>query len=217
MKILVFGTELNSQLAAFYLKNDTCEEFEGFFVDDEYKTDDSLSGDPIYSLSEVLNQYDLNSIKVLAPLGPKKINHTRADVYNRLKALGFNFYSYVSTKATNFSSKIGENCFILEDNTLQPYTSIGDNVILWSGNHVGHHSKIKDNVMITSQVVVSGRCIIGENSYIGVNATLRDGITVGSSTFITMGSVVTSNTEPGYVYSGNPAEKKKIPSLKMKL
>ncbi len=63
--------------------------------------------------------------------------------------------SYVSSKATVFpGAPIGDNCFILEDNTIQPFTSIGNNVVLWSGNHIGHHSVIKDHVSFTSHVVL---------------------------------------------------------------
>ncbi|WP_245213936.1 hypothetical protein [Rhodoferax sp. AJA081-3] len=64
-------------------------------------------------------------------------------------------------------NEIGENCFILEDNTLQPFTKIGNNVILWSGNHIGHHGEIHDHVTFTSHVVMSGHCSIGPYSFLG--------------------------------------------------
>ena len=40
--------------------------------------------------------------------------------------------SYVSCQEPSFgaTSTIGENCFILEHNVLQPFTTIGDNVTL---------------------------------------------------------------------------------------
>jgi acyl-[acyl carrier protein]--UDP-N-acetylglucosamine O-acyltransferase len=68
---------------------------------------------------------------------------------------------------------IGENCFIFEDNTIQPFVRIEDNVILWSGNHIGHHSTIKSHNFISSHVVVSGQCTIEPNCFIGVNSTNR--------------------------------------------
>ena len=36
----------------------------------------------------------------------------------------------------NKSAKIGENCFIFENQTIQNNVVIGDNVILWSSNHI---------------------------------------------------------------------------------
>src|SRR5262249_44581290 len=97
--------------------------------------------------------------------------------------------------------------FILEDNTIQPFTRIGDNVVLWSGNHIGHHSTISDHVFVTSHVVVSGHCSIGPNCFLGVNATLRDGLTLAEGTLVAMGACLTHDTEAWGVYKGNPARK----------
>jgi acyl-[acyl carrier protein]--UDP-N-acetylglucosamine O-acyltransferase len=85
-----------------------------------------------------------------------KMNNMRKAVYEQGKEMGYEFISYVSSKATVCDNKIGDNCFILEDNTLQPFTEIGNNVVMWSGNHIGHHGKIEDHVFFTSHVVLSG-------------------------------------------------------------
>ena len=70
--------------------------------------------------------------------------------------------------------RCGDNCFILEDNTIQPYVDIGNDVVMWSGNHVGHHSKIKDHVTLSGHVVISGCCTIEEYSFLAPRSTVRD-------------------------------------------
>ena len=51
---------------------------------------------------------------------------------------GYQPASYISSNAFVWSNaKIGDHCFIFENNTVQPFVEIGDNVILWSGNHIG--------------------------------------------------------------------------------
>ena len=115
--------------------------------------------------------------------------------------------SYISSKATVCHNQIGDNCFILEDNTLQPFTKIGNNVVLWSGNHIGHHSVIEDHVMFTSHVVMSGHCKIEKYSTLGVNSTIRDGVTIAEGTFVAMGACIIKSTEPWSMYKGNPAVK----------
>jgi acetyltransferase-like isoleucine patch superfamily enzyme len=135
------------------------------------------------------------------------MNRLRAEIYAQIKAKGYEMISYVSSKATRFKNKIGDNCFILEDNTLQPFTDIGNNVIMWSGNHIGHHGIIKDHVMFTSHVVLSGHCIIEPYTFFGVNATIRDGLTIAEGTFVAMAACITKNTEPWGFYKGNPAVK----------
>ena len=56
-----------------------------------------------------------------------------------MKAAGYRLVSYVSSRCSYLSqTPPGDNCFILEDNTIQPFVTIGNNVTLWSGNHIGH-------------------------------------------------------------------------------
>ena len=45
---------------------------------------------------------------------------------------GYKLASYVSSKATLLNNRqFGENCFIFEDNTIQPFVKIGNNITLW--------------------------------------------------------------------------------------
>ena len=106
----------------------------------------------------------------------------------------------MSTKATVWSDlEHGDNCFILEDQTIQPRVKIGNNVMLWSGNHLGHGSVIGDHTYIASQVVISGNCVIGKRCFLGVNSTLKDFIEVGDDVFIGMDSSITKNMKSGSV------------------
>jgi len=144
------------------------------------------------------------------------MNKLREEVYFEIKSKGYRFISYISSKATLFDNPIGENCFILEDNTIQPFTTIGNNVVLWSGNHIGHHSEIKDHVSFTSHVVMSGHCVIERYCFLGVNSTLRDRIILAEGTLVAMGATITKSTAPWGVYVGNPGkllEKKKSTDL----
>lgn len=135
-----------------------------------------------------------------------KMNHNRRALYEEGKSRGYSFISYVSSKATVLTSHIGENCFILEDNTIQPFVRIGNNVVLWSGNHIGHHSTIHDHVFFTSHIVLSGHCIVEEHCFFGVNATVRDAVTIAEGTLVAMGAVITKSTKAWDVYLGNPAK-----------
>lgn len=115
-----------------------------------------------------------------------------------------------------YASEIGENTFILENNVIQPFVKIGNNCILWSGNHVGHHSVIGDHCFISSHVVISGSTSIGSNSFLGVNSTIGDNVMIGEKSLIGAGSVVTSDTEPGSVYSTCKSNLHKFKSDKIK-
>jgi sugar O-acyltransferase (sialic acid O-acetyltransferase NeuD family) len=145
------------------------------------------------------------------------MNRQREEVYLRIKALGYSMISYVSSKATVFPhAEIGENCFILEDNTIQPFTPIGNNVVLWSGNHIGHHGIIKDHVFFTSHVVLSGHCTVEPYCFFGVNATIRNALTIAEGSLISMSASVVKDTEPWGIYKGVPAKKARVSSKDLK-
>ncbi len=206
--VLIFGLNDLAEMVNYYLKNDSKYnskyEVVGFTVNNNFIAKlgkATFQGLPVIPF-ENLNEIYASQYKMIAPVTDNKL---RARIYKEAKEMGFKFISYVSEKCSNFSENIGENCFILEDNTIQPFSKIGNNVILWSGNHIGHHSSIDDNVFITSHVVISGHCNIKQGAYLGVNSTIRDGITIGENCIIGMGSLVTKSTEPNKTYVGSPA------------
>ena len=150
---------------------------------------------------------------MFAPMTAKNMNRLRESVYDEVTRKGYEFVSYISSKATVYDeSRIGKNCFILEDNTIQPFTSIGNNVVLWSGNHIGHHSNIGDHVFFTSQVVLSGHCNVANNCFFGVNSTIKDYSNIAEGTLVGMGACVTKNTQEWGVYVGNPAKLRDVKS-----
>lgn len=207
-KVIIFGIQDFAELAHYYLENDSQHDVVAFTVNEQYLPENRFfHGLPIVSFENIETIYPTTEYKFFAPLSPQKMNRLREDVYKKIKIKGYDLISYVSSKATLFNNTIGDNCFILENNTIQPFTSIGNNVVLWSGNHIGHHSIIKDHIMFTSHVVLSGHCIVENYCTLGVNATIRDGLTIAEGTFVAMSASIIKNTEPWGLYKGNPAIK----------
>jgi sugar O-acyltransferase (sialic acid O-acetyltransferase NeuD family) len=207
--VIIFGLQDFASLAHFYFTNDSSHEVVAFSVTQEYMpTEKTFEGLPVIPFEEVEKIFGPDSHSFFAPLSHRKMNRLREDIYNRIKAKGYTLISYVSSKATIFSgTSVGDNCFILEDNTIQPFVTIGNNVVLWSGNHIGHHSTIKDHVLFTSHVVLSGHCVVDPFCFFGVNATIRDGLHIAEGSLIAMSASVTRDTEPWGVYKGVPATK----------
>jgi sugar O-acyltransferase (sialic acid O-acetyltransferase NeuD family) len=212
-KVIIFGIHDFAELAYYYLINDSKHEIIAFSVNESYLPEEKYFHElPIIPFEHVEQVYSPKEFVFFAPMSPKKMNSLREMIYNQIKSKDYKMISYISAKATIFNNQIGDNCFILENNTLQPYSNIGNNVILWSGNHIGHHSVIKDHVFFSSQVVLSGHCVVEPYCFIGVNASIRDGITLAEGSFIAMATSITKNTEPWSVYSGNPSKKITISS-----
>ena len=213
--VVIFGILDTAELAWYYLTHDSEHKVVAFCVDKAYLKELEFHGLPVVAFEDVEKIYPPAEFKFFAPMTARKMNKNRERVYLEAKAKGYELISYVSSKATTFSNPIGDNCFILEDNTIQPFTTIGNNVVLWSGNHIGHHGQIKDHVFFTSHVVLSGHCVIEPYCFFGVNATIRDYLHIAQGTLVGMAAAITKNTEEWGVYVGNPAEKKAIPSHKV--
>lgn len=207
-KIIIFGVQDFAELAHYYLTNDSEHEVVAFCVDEKYIPESKTFRDlPVVAFEQVEHEFPPESHQFFAPMSPQRMNRLREEIYYKIKKKKYSLISYISSKATLFDNPIGDNCFILENNTIQPFTTIGNNVILWSGNHIGHHSTIKDHIMFTSQVVMSGHCTIENYCTLGVNATIRDGLTIAEGTFVAMAASIIKNTEPWGLYKGNPAVK----------
>lgn len=213
-KVVIFGIQDFASLAHFYLVHDSEHEVVAFTVDREYMSEDARFEElPVVAFEEVEQAYPPAEFSFFAPMSPRRMNRAREAVYRKAKDKGYGLISYVSSRATTFpGTNIGENCFILEDNTIQPFVTIGDNVVMWSGNHIGHHSSIGDHVMFTSHVVLSGHCVVEPFAFFGVNATVRDNARIAEGTLVAMAAAITRDTEAWGVYRGNPAKKSDIPS-----
>jgi sugar O-acyltransferase (sialic acid O-acetyltransferase NeuD family) len=207
-ELLLFGLGETAELAYHYFTQDSSYTVVAFTAGKEYVHDQSFLGLPVINFEEIAGHFPPDKCKMFIAMASSNLNRDRTRFYCQAKQLGYKMASYISSHAyIGFNSDIGENCFILENNVIQPFVKIGNNVTLWSGNHIGHRSIIHDNCFLTSHVVVSGFCEIGENCFIGVNTSIADKVTIGADCLIGLGSIISKNIAPNTVYKMKYAQK----------
>lgn len=215
--LVIFGSGDIAQLAHYYFSIDSEYEAIAFTVDRNYIKESEFCGLPVIAFEDVVEKYPPELYHFFVALSYSKINAIRKEKFLAAKESGYKLASFVSSHASVLNGGlIGENCFIFEDNTIQPFVRIGNNVTLWSGNHIGHHSVIRDHTFIASHVVVSGGVEIGEQCFIGVNATLRDHIKVGDRCVVGAGALLLADAAPEGVYIGAATERSKVPSTRLR-
>lgn len=215
--LVIFGVGDYAQLAQFYFDRDSEYEVSAFTVDAAYVRESTFCGRPVIPFDEVVQHYCPEKNEMFVALGYSKLNLVRKEKYLAAKSSGYRLASYVSSRANVLNDgQVGENSFVFEDNTIQPFVVIGNNVTLWSGNHIGHHSTIKDHCFVASHAVVSGHVEIGEQCFIGVNATLRDHIKVGERCVIGAGALLLADAEPEGVYMGTATDRSRVPSTRLR-
>ncbi len=202
-ELVIFGVSQLASLAHFYFKHDSDYEVVAFTVDKDYLDTKTFEGKPVVAFEEVESHYDPRQYGMFLPISFKKMNYLRREKYEAAKEKGYELASYVSSKATTWPNlDIGDNCFIFEDNTIQPFVKIGNNCTLWSGNHIGHHTVIKNHVFITSHVVISGVCVVEDHCFFGVNATVRDEAHIAEGTLVAMGANILKDTNDYEIHLG---------------
>jgi len=207
-KVVVFGTKKMAELAHFYFTKDSPHEVVAFTVDGEFIDQKEFRGLPLVPFEDVIQKYPPDEYKMFIAVGYKNLNTVRAQKYYEAKEKGYELVTYLSSKITHWGdTEIGDNCFILENQVLQPFMKIGNNVTLWCGNHFGHDVVIGDHCYIASHVVVCGGVSIGPYTFIGVNATIRDDTKIGRECIIGAGALILRDVDDKSVYIAKPTDK----------
>lgn len=200
--VVIFGTGDFARVAAVYLRDDSDCDVAAFTVDAERITARQLLGLEVVPFESLTATHPPEQFSMLVAIGFKRVNRARARVYERAKACGYTMIRYVNSTVKVWKEvQIGDNCFIFENNVVQPFVQIGNDVVVWSGNHIGHDSKIGDHCFIASHAVISGNVTIGPYCFVGVNATFRDGVTVGANCVIGAGATILQDTKDDEVYA----------------
>lgn len=206
-QLVIFGSAEIAELAYYYFTHDSDFGVAAFTVDDDHHDADMYCGLPLVPFSECIARYPAETHQMHVALSYTKLNRLREDKYHQAREAGYSLASYVCTKSVTWPDlQMGDNCLILENQTIQPTVKIGNNVMIWSGNHLGHGSVIDDHAYISSHVVISGHCTIGKRCFLGVNATIKDFTNIGNDCFVAMDASVTKHLSDGSVALGSPAD-----------
>jgi sugar O-acyltransferase (sialic acid O-acetyltransferase NeuD family) len=210
-KLVIVGSGETGLIAYEYFQFDSVYEVVAFSVNEEYLKEKTINQLPVIPFEILEQKYSPNDYEVYVAISSGKLNRNRTKVYDEAKAKGYKCASYISSKAFVWRNvEIGENCFIFEDNTLQPFIKLENNITLWSGNHVGHNTIIKNNCFISSHCVISGFCEIGENSFLGVNCTIENNVKIAKDNFIGAGSLIQKDTIEKGLYQTSQTELSKV-------
>jgi len=193
--LVIVGDAYFAEIAYEYFTHDSPYCVSCFAVEQAYLKRNELFGLPVVPLEHVSESFPPETHDAFVAVTYAQLNRVRRRLYEATRAKGYLLANYVSSHAFVWRNvKMGDNVFIFEDNTVQPFVTLGSNLILWSGNHIGHHSTVKDHCFIASHVVISGLCVVGESCFLGVNATIANNVSIGADNFIGFGVKIAKDT-----------------------
>jgi len=195
--IVIVGTGDQARTAFVYLSEDSSHRVVAFAVHAAHITTPELLGMPVLPLERITETHPPSNYSLFVAIGFQEATRLRTAIYDECHALGYDFISYVSSRASCCGDlKHGKNCFIGDLVGIQPFVKMGDNVVVSSGSLIGHDVSIGDHVFMGPGVVIPGGVTIGANCLIGANSTFRNGITVASDCVIGAGALIMNNTRP---------------------
>lgn len=214
--LVVFGAGQIADVARYYIDSVAQHRIIAFTVDGSHLKEDSFAGRPLVPWEELERHYPPGQVKLLGPLSFRKLNAFRRQRHLEGKARGYEFASFVHPASHVHAARIGENCFILENCTLQPFSEIGDGVMIWSSTHVGHHARIGDNCFLSTHVGVSSNVVLGEECFLAGKASVDYGRTVGARSFLGPAAVVLEDLPAESVVLGANSPVARFPSRRLK-
>ncbi len=206
-KVVIFGTGELAQRIFFYLK-DSDDQVIAFCANKSKIDKEELLGLPVIAFENIKETFPPTEFSMFIALAYSEMNKKRTKFFNEAKNKDYELYSFVhpSTKIWD-EFEMGENCFILANNVIQPFVKIGNNVLIGSNNLISHNTTIGDNCFITSNVTMGGHITMGKNCFVGLSATINQRIKIGDECIIGAGTIITKDINDKEVYAENSSKK----------
>lgn len=214
--IVIFGTGLISEVAKIYIDRHGPDRIVGFTVDSAYRTSDFFHDLPVVAWERLEERFPPDSTLLLGPLSYQRLNEFRRERHQEGRARGYAYASFVHPGSHVYTTDIAENCFILENNVIQPYARIGAGVIIWSGNHIGHHVAIGDYCFLASQIGLGGNSRIGKGCFLAGKVGVESDVEVGDACFLDTGVLVKKDLPAESVVRSRTSPVASYPSSRLK-
>ena len=216
-KVIIFGTGEFAKIIYLYLRKDPAFHIEAFSANEWAIKESILYNLPVVPFEKIEQTYPPIEFHMFIALGYTDMNRKRAKFFEDAKDKGYSLISYIHPSTiVNDEFQIGENCFIFENNVIQPFVKLEDDVIIWTGNVISHHTTIMNHCFIVSHVAIAGNTIIEPYCFIGMNATIRNSVRIARECVIGAGADILQNTKEREVYSSHSTIKLDITSDMLK-
>ena len=214
--IVIFGAGQIAEVAKVYIDAHSSDRIVAFTVDAAFKKSETFHGLPLMAWEDLEKKFPPGSVKLLGPLSYQNLNELRRDRHLEGKRRGYEFASFIHPASHVYTEDIGENCFILEANVIQPFVHIGAGLMMWSGNHIGHHAQIGDYCFISTHVGLGSGVRLGERCFLAGKVGIDSGVEIGAGCFLGGGAVVKKKLPPDSVVPGPEDAVAAYPSSRLK-
>lgn len=139
-------------------------------------------------------KFGKHTVKLVNGIGSLPGNNLRAFIYEKFKALGYEFEMVISNHSIiSEFAKLEEGVQILTGAIVQTNACIGANSIINTGSIIEHDCIIGKNNHIAPGVTLSGQVTTSEYVHIGTGASVIHSVSIGNNVVIGSGTTITKN------------------------
>ena len=172
------------------------------FVDDDESLGNEYYGHKIYQ-HKSLEELDRNDFEFVIAVGNPG---TRCELWKQMKELGFHGATLVDPKScVSPSAKICEGAVISAFAFISSLSTIGVNSLVLPGAVVGHDAVIGAHSFVCCNATLGGNVHVGERVFFAENVPAREGLTIGTDSIMSLGSVIMRDVPEAVIMFGNPA------------
>jgi sugar O-acyltransferase (sialic acid O-acetyltransferase NeuD family) len=174
-----------------------------FFIDDFKENDTSLYLSKVYTLPNVIANYNLENLEVVIAIGEPIV---RIKIKEKLKQNNIKLGKVIDPSAIiSPTATLCDGVIVTSDCIIASSAYVGENVAINVKSIIGHDIIVYNDVVISSMVNIGGACKIGAGTYLGMGCLIKEGLEIGEEVIIGMGSAVHHNIPKGMIALGNPA------------
>ena len=214
--VVIFGSGNVAKLVHFFLTHDSDYRVVAFTVNRTYLGELNYLDLPVVPFEDITESYPPSKYKMFVAMGAQERNELREKIYHEAREKGYKFASYISSKSQYWPDfKHGDNVFIIQSTSIEPFVEVGNNVAL-IGAKIGQNVKIEDNCFISTATIGSDVCVC-KNAFVGINALINPYLRIGTKSIIGAGAIITKEVEDYAVYVAQNARKSAVDSRKLRI
>ncbi|MCI8454783.1 MAG: acetyltransferase [Lachnospiraceae bacterium] len=131
----------------------------------------------------------------------------RKALYEKIKGAGYSMATLISPyTAVLPGAVIGEGC-ILWDCGISADVKLAENVLVNTRAIIGHDAQVGAHSVISANCFLGGKTALDECVYMSPGSMVKDRISIGEYSIISLGAVVLRNARARSILVGNPARR----------
>lgn len=171
------------------------------FIDDT-KEEGLFRNNRRIPFSVFVDKYSAFDTQVIIAIGEPK---QRKILYDKVINAGFELANVIHEAAKiSESANLGKGVVIQDGVIISSDAYIEDNVYLNHRALIGHDVKVGKHCQISCNTAFAGGSELGECVFVGISACVRDHITIGEHSVLSMGTIVMHDVKPYKIVMGNP-------------